>query len=493
MQQEESMATELAPAAENVSGRAGPSWTALLAFGLATRVIVVIVGCLIARPENLVSSREAFSAHNDRMNPRHRAALTEGHRPLIQSWYRWDAMWYADIAERGYSYHPGQQSSVAFMPMLPLLMRASEHLRLDRYWAGVLIPNLAFVAGLALFGRSVFRVTQNAATCWRACILLAAFPTSFFFSAPYQESLVLSLSAASLLAWLNYRPGRSALALAVASAARLTALSMSVGLVLEWVADLVKRRRARHSAWFVAIAGTAGLLLFFGYLSWQFRDPALHLKAHAAWDRKSPSAVNLAASLWSVVSSSATLGHRSVFFALSLGTLLVWLCHKPLLAVAARPLGTTVLDWPGQFLRRFPTLPPVRFRGPLIAGLAIVAAAVGLGVLRATGFSVSPRPLLRAVAEGRDFLAALLFLGLGAHALLKGRPLWGCLVLIPVLQALATGNTGSMTRVVLSAYPAFLDAAELTSGRFSFTFAVACCLVGQFAMLSSYVNWTFIA
>ncbi len=215
------MAMELAPGADDVSYADQPSWSALLAFGLATRVIVVVMGCLIARPENPVTSGAAFWTHNDGMNPRHRQALTRGHRPWIQSWYRWDAMWYAEIAERGYSYRPGRQSSVAFMPMLPLLMRAGEYLRLDRYWAGVLVPNLAFVAGLAFFGRCVIRVTNDAATSWRACILLAAFPTSFFFSAPYHESLVLALSAASLLAWLNYRPGRSALALAVASATRL--------------------------------------------------------------------------------------------------------------------------------------------------------------------------------------------------------------------------------------------------------------------------------
>jgi hypothetical protein len=465
---------------------------ALLAFGLATRVIVVLVGCLIARPENPASSREAFSTHNDAMNPRHRQALTLGNRSWIQSWYRWDAMWYAEIAERGYSYHPGKQSTVAFMPMLPLLMRSGEYLNVDRYWAGILIPNLAFAAGLALFGRCVFRVTESAATSWRACILLAAFPTSFFFSAPYQESLLLALTAASLWAWLSYRPGHSAAALAIASAARLTALAMSVGLVLEWAADLWKRRRPRHSAWFVAITGTAGLALFFGYLAWRFHDPALHLKAHAAWDRKSPSVVRLAGSLWDVVFGSATLGQKSVFFALTLAALVTWLCHKPLTAAATRLLGPAIQERIA-LTRRFWALPSVPFRGPIITGFAILVIAGGLVMLRTMGLSVSVRPLLRAVAEGRDFLAALLFLGLGTHAWLKGRPLWGCLVLIPILQALATGSTGSMTRVVLSAYPAFLDAAELASGRFTFALAVSCCLVGQFAMLSSYVNWTFVA
>jgi hypothetical protein len=493
MQQEETMATELAAAADYRSDRTQPSWSAFLAFGLVTRIIVVVIGCWMARPADPVRGREAFSLHNEGMNPRHRQELTLGHRPLIQSWYRWDAMWYAEIAERGYSYRPGRESSVAFMPMLPLLMRAGEYLRVDRYWAGVLIPNLAFAVGLAFFGRCVFMVTENAGTSWRACILLAAFPTSFYFSAPYQESLVLALSAASLLAWLSYRPGRSALALAVASATRLTALSMSVGLVVEWAADVWKRRRARHSAWFVAIAGTAGLISFFGYLAWKFHDPALHLKAHGAWDRKPPSVLRLASSLWNLACNSATLGQRSGIFALALLLLAAWLCHKPLHAAATRLAGTVLLGRTASLKRYVPAIRAISLGGPAIAGLSMVLFAVGLVVLHRTGLSVALRPMLRPVTEGKDFLAAILFLGLGTHAFLKRRALWGCLVLVPILQALASGSTGSMTRVVLSAYPAFLDAAELTSGRAAFAVAVACCLLGQAAMLSSYVNWIFVA
>ena len=32
-------------------------------------------------------------------------------------------MWYLDISQRGYSYRPGSESSVAFMPLLPLLIK----------------------------------------------------------------------------------------------------------------------------------------------------------------------------------------------------------------------------------------------------------------------------------------------------------------------------------------------------------------------------------
>ncbi len=214
----------------------------------------------------------------------------------------------------------------------------------------------------------------------------------------------------------------------------------------------------------------------------------LHLKAHAAWGRKPPSVSSLC--YW--VYNSPTLGQKSAIFALTFIPLGAWLCHAPLYAAATRLAGTAILGRTASLAPQVPTLRTVQLAGPLIAAFAVLLCAIGLLVLRAMGLSVSVRPALRAVTEGRDALAALLFLGLGTHAFLKRRALWGCLVLVPILQALASGSTMSMTRVVLSAYPAFLDAAELTSGRASFALAIACCLIGQLAMLSSYVNWTFI-
>jgi hypothetical protein len=50
-----------------------------------------------------------------------------------------------------------------------------------------------------------------------------------------------------------------------------------------------------------------------------------------------------------------------------------------------------------------------------------------------------------------------------------------------------------MTRVVLSAYPAFVDAAEIASNRAVFAITVIVCLLAQFVLLTSYVNWVFVA
>jgi Gpi18-like mannosyltransferase len=158
---------------------------------------VVVLGCLFAAREWPCP----VHGHNlERMYDRHFARLQAGPGRLIEPWYHWDAVWYAEISCEGYSYTPGRMSSVAFLPLLPLLMAGAGTLGLDRYWVGLIVPNVAFACGLACFARVAATVTGDRATAVRACVLLAAYPWSFFDSAPYEDSFGFALSAAALWA-----------------------------------------------------------------------------------------------------------------------------------------------------------------------------------------------------------------------------------------------------------------------------------------------------
>jgi hypothetical protein len=266
---------------------------------------------------------------------------------------------------------------------------------------GLVLPNLAFSAGLAFFGRAVLRLSGDAGLAWRAAVLVVAYPWSFFFSAPYQESLAFALTAAAICAWLSRRPLWSALSFAGASAARLTAAALSVALLAEWANDVIRRRPARHAAWFVALAGGLGLGAFSLYLYWRFGDPWLAVSSHQAWGRHSPSLANVVRCLVSV---------------------------------------------------------PHGFQGP---------------------------PWLP------DYCMMLLVLGLGIRTWWKRGPFWGCLVLVPVLQAMASGSVGSMGRIALGAYPVTIEVAELLGRRTLFTACVILCLALQVLLIDLYVNWYF--
>jgi hypothetical protein len=89
----------------------------------------------------------------------------------FEGWQRWDAYWYRTIAREGYVYYPGVQSSVAYWPSYPILVRAlswafpsifitgsivtlcsgAAAAVLLRRWAGVFLPRAAAVTTVALF------------------------------------------------------------------------------------------------------------------------------------------------------------------------------------------------------------------------------------------------------------------------------------------------------------------------------------------------------
>jgi hypothetical protein len=379
-----------------------PTWTNLLAFGLITRVAIVVLGCLLAKTTDLPATQREWdtkiAAGNQGMHTRHHTALTSGPRRWIEPWYRFDAIWYAEISQRGYNYETGRPSTAAFLPLLPLVMAGGATLGLDRYAVGLVVPILAFPVGLALFGKAALRVTGSGATVWRACVLLVAYPGALFFSAPYQESLGFAFMAGAVLAWLDRRPFLASANLLGASAARLTAVSFSVAVVLEWAHDVARRRPARHTAWLAAASAALGLVLLFVYMGSHFGDATATLKAHAAWGR--------------------------------------------------RPLGL----------------------GNVYRALAGVTHGIG-----------------------KDELATVLFLLLGARAWWRRGPFWGALILVPIVQAMGTGTLMSVSRVALLAFPAFIDLAELLRNRVAFIAGVALSVVGQVYLIDHFVNWVFVA
>ena len=126
-------------------------------------------------------------------------------------------------------------------------------------------------------------------------------------------------------------------------------------------------------------------------------------------------------------------------------------------------------------------------RAATAAALAMVL--VGLGLVFPHG------PVRSAVAElgyCTNLLSICLFVGLGIHAFWRCGPFLGCLVLVPILQGLATGSFMSMNRIVLAAFPAFIDLAELLRPRLVFAIWLGAMLLAQVKLIDLFVNWTFV-
>jgi hypothetical protein len=139
------------------------------------------------------------------------------------SFERWDALWFLRISEQGYAEADG---SAAFFPLYPMTIKAvSTVIGGHPLAAALIVSNLAFLAALMV----VYLLTKHEYDdhiARRTVLLTAAWPTAFFFFAPYSESLFLLLAAG---AFLCARRGRWLAAGALGAGA---AATRSIGVVL---------------------------------------------------------------------------------------------------------------------------------------------------------------------------------------------------------------------------------------------------------------------
>jgi hypothetical protein len=395
----ESSSDETLPLEARLEQAQPPSWSSLICFGLASRIVTLAVGLLVAHflphPPNegpVVKLLEIYPQTN------HLPELSQGSRNWIEPWYRWDAIWIAEIARHDYSYVPGVKCTPPFMPLLPVCMAAGEAVGLDPYWVGLIVPNLVFGLALAFFGRLAFDATGDATLAWRACWLLVCFPTAFFFSAPYNESFGLLFTTMAVWAWKRERLGLACVAAALAGTARITAVAVGLGAGLAW---LLGRRGERPSFWRVVVFGLsniAGVLGYYSYLAYRTGEFWASTKSVAAWGRLPPSLEGF----------------------------------------------QVTLEW--------------------VTDLRVI---------------------------GIESLITVGFLVLAVRAWWKRGALEGTLIVVPILQVASTGFLQSVHRYALSAFPAFVELADLLRSRLLFRMACAGSLLLQLLYLDRYVHWVF--
>jgi Mannosyltransferase (PIG-V) len=171
---------------------------------------------------------------------------------------RWDAVWYLSIAQSGYG---GGSSLTAFFPLYPVTVRAAAgetRSAAALLLAAYAVSAAAFLVALVLLHKLVeLELGERYA---RPVLLLVAFwPASFFFSAPYSESLFLALSVGVFYAARTGRWPLAAGLCALATATRPTGLLLL--LPLAWMAWRAGKVRWLAIAPLGAVAFSGGLAL----------------------------------------------------------------------------------------------------------------------------------------------------------------------------------------------------------------------------------------
>jgi hypothetical protein len=207
-------------------------------------------------------------------------AATPGFHNALDGTDRWDAGWYLRIAREGY----GSYGSAAFYPGYPLATKGVWAIvGGDGLAAALLVSNAAFFGSLLVF-HQLTREEFDPGTARRAVVAMAAFPTAFFFLAPYSESLFLLLTLIAFRQARRDRWGSSALAGAAAAFTRSIGIVLLPALIVEAV---IRSREDGSRAWprVVAACGVAvGPALYFAF--WLARGEAsAPLTAQGAFGR----------------------------------------------------------------------------------------------------------------------------------------------------------------------------------------------------------------
>lgn len=208
---------------------------------------------------------------------------------------RWDTGFYVSIVEEGYRYEGVPLPSVAFFPLLPLLMRVVMLFVGDAVVAGLLVANGALLLASLLFYRLI-TLAHDTALAGRALWYLLIFPTAFFGSAIYSESLFLLMAIGALYGARRGHWGIGALLAFGAGLTRLVGVIVAPMLALEWLRQRRNRNALendeqlaeRPALWrgvMAALAAPAGLLAYMAYLWRAFGDPLAFARASEAWER----------------------------------------------------------------------------------------------------------------------------------------------------------------------------------------------------------------
>jgi hypothetical protein len=250
----------------------------------------------------------------------------ESTNELVNLPMRWDAGWYLQIAEHGYTYVPtgaDRQQNIVFFPAYPVLVKVAALLLGNSqpvYSAAATIVSLAaFLFGLAylyLLTRELVDEEGATATLW----MLASYPFALFYGAIYTESLFLLVTAG---AFYHFRRGELLRAGGWGLLAGLTrpnggflALPLALVAIGSWLPAALRggrastaaipRREPRHLIAELAVAAMCGVgtLAYAAYIWAVTGDPLTWASGHAAWGRHYEGLTELATSRYEFLRSA---------------------------------------------------------------------------------------------------------------------------------------------------------------------------------------------
>ena len=199
-------------------------------------------------------------------------AFTDQQAGALLPFINWDGQNYLRLAIGGYP--AAVEHFSAFYPLFPALIALVTWFGFGPIAAALILVTAFSALALLLLERQLPRAEAGPSSLW----LFACFPTAYYLSVAYTESLF--LAALLGLFWSLHDPRRAAYAAVCAAVMVLTrghGLWLAIPLVAAWLVKGVDRRSLAGAS-----AGYAlGVALYLGFFWWRYGDPLAAFAAQA--------------------------------------------------------------------------------------------------------------------------------------------------------------------------------------------------------------------
>ncbi len=215
----------------------------------------------------------------------------------LDIWSRWDSGWYLQIAKTGYwpvgeAYSTQVESSWPFFPLYPTLIRVIHQiLPLPNTETSYLI--IATILSQLFFFFSLVVLYHLLKTIWSDQVaktttwLTVVFPTAFFFSVAYTESLFFLLTLLTLLFGWNKEWLKASIFGSLAVLTRSSGIFLLIPLGLWWwqeeISFPIKWLRFIKILWLGLLP--LALISFAGYAWLKTGNPLASIQSQVAWQR----------------------------------------------------------------------------------------------------------------------------------------------------------------------------------------------------------------
>lgn len=206
---------------------------------------------------------------------------------MYPPYFRWDSSWYTGIAQRGYTYSEEKNSSIAYFPLFPMVLRTVHPaLPLKLPMLGFCL-NIVFSFLTLLILYRLVRIDFSDRESIAIVSVWLLFPASYFLVTGYPDALFALLTATSLYFGRKRKWTKAGVAAALLALTKPYGILMMPVLLLEylWDSGWSLRRVFSKKAWTPLLLPLVAFGAFLVFNVVKFGTPFAFLIAQRTWGR----------------------------------------------------------------------------------------------------------------------------------------------------------------------------------------------------------------